>query len=125
MPHPAHATHHGPVPVCSAVERQTETKEMQFNNFSLDTYCALVLLEACRTHYFPEYASDKPAPERESLIKKAWNALRRRFTRKAAATPVFDNVTHLAEYQNKPQQTLSGDSDPATGTCPNNERKVV
>ncbi len=125
MPHPVHATRHGLVPVCSAVERQTETMEMQFNNFSLDTYCALVLLEALREKHFPEFSSDKPVPERVSLFTKAWNVLRRRFSRKHAVAPVFENVARLAEYQNKPQPTLSASSEPATDIHPKKERKAV
>ncbi len=125
MPHPVHATRHGPVPVCSAVERQTETMEMQFNNFSLDTYCALVLLETLREKHFPEFTSDKPIPERVSLLKKAWNALRRRFSRKHAVAPVFENVARLAEYQSKPQPTLSASSELTADTHQKKERKAV
>lgn len=97
MLHRAHATQHGPVPVCRAAERQIESWEMQFNNFSLDSYCALVLLEALRRQHPPEYGTNRPIPEKEGLLKKLWKALRKRFA-KPAAPQAYENVQKLSEY---------------------------
>ncbi len=101
---------------------------MLYNNFGLDTYTSLVLLEALRQQFAPEYYSPEPFQERESLLGRAYRAVARRLhaPRKSVARQDFDNITSLSDAYCRVQ---GGEGkactcpEPVTETCALPEQK--
>ena len=105
------------------MERQTEIEEMQFSNFSLDTYCALALLEALRRENAADYASGKPIVEKPSLLSHGWKRLRARFSRPAA--PVFANVERFSDIQGRARTGQETPARPVETLDEDRPRKAV
>ncbi len=70
---------------------------MLYNNFGLDTYTSLVLLDALRQQFAPEYYSPEPVRAKESLLGKACRGVVRRLygPQKSVAPQGYDNITSL------------------------------
>lgn len=72
---------------------------MQYNNFNVDTYFSLVMVQALRQHFAPELSSSEPTPEKVSLVGKAYEMIARHFRGYASpARPLaHNNITSLSD----------------------------
>ena len=101
---------------------------MLYNNFGLDTYTSLVLLEALRQQFAPEYYSPEPIREKESLLGKACRAVARRLhgPQKPTARQGFENITSFSNAYCRLQGgegTACACPEPVTETCALPEQK--
>ena len=101
---------------------------MLYNNFGLDTYTSLVLLDALQQQFAPEYYSPDPVRERESLLGKTCRAVARRLygPQKSVAPQGYGNITSLSDAYCRVQ---GGEGkactcpEPITETCTLPEQK--
>ena len=87
-------------------------EETQLNNFGMDTFSALVLMQALRSGGQQERRPDSPVMESESLMERAWKLIRGRFGR--SETPSFANVQPFSAMQNRAPQDKESITSPKT-----------
>jgi hypothetical protein len=103
--------YYGLEPVCVRWSGKP-VEETQLNNFGMDTFSALVLMQALRSGRQQEPRPDVPVVESESLMERAWKLIRGRFGR--SETPSFANVKPFSAKQSRAPEDKETIASPKT-----------